>query len=119
MNDGIKEKDIDEQLYKYLSPDLYCYIHNYIVDLQQENERQMKYIADLLVQITNLQQEYESLKDYYMGMVKIASKRLDRYLDYKSRIDKAIEYIENPRHEMSVLTYQKLLNILQNEKFCF
>ena len=29
-------------------------------------------------------------------------------------IRKAIEYIENPRHEMSILTYQNLLNILQN-----
>lgn len=31
------------------------------------------------------------------------------------RINKAIEYIENPRHEMSVKSYQELLKILKGE----
>lgn len=31
----------------------------------------------------------------------------------KETIDKAIEYIENPRHEMSVKSYQELLEILK------
>lgn len=40
----------------------------------------------------------------------------DNYiLVLQQRIDKAIEYIENPRHEMSVLTYQNLLTILRGE----
>ena len=34
-----KEHDIDNQLYKYLSPDLYCYVHNYIVDLKNANNQ--------------------------------------------------------------------------------
>ena len=33
-----------------------------------------------------------------------------------SRIDKAIEYIENPRHEMSVKSYQELLDILKGSE---
>ena len=45
------------------------------------------------------------------------------YVDYlkeenqqlKDRINKAIEYIENPTHEMSVITYQNLLEILKGE----
>jgi len=56
--------------------------------------------------ITNLQEE----KDTYKEQLRITHKDLEHYI---SRCEKAIEYIENPRHEMSVLTYQNLLNILQ------
>lgn len=35
--------------------------------------------------------------------------------ELQERIDKAIEYIENPRHEISVKTYQELENILKGE----
>lgn len=49
-----KEKDIDNQLYKYLSPDLYCYVHNYIVDLKRQ-----------ITQLTNNWNELEEdLKKY-------------------------------------------------------
>lgn len=56
-----KEQDIDNQLYKYLSPDLYCYVHNYIVDLKNANN-----------QLTNDWNELEEYiiknKDYYGGI---------------------------------------------------
>ena len=45
----LKEKDIDDKLEMYLSPDLYCYIHNYIVDIK--------------IQIDKLQQENARLKE--------------------------------------------------------
>ena len=49
-----KEQDIDNQLYKYLSPDLYCYVHNYIVDLKTQID-----------QLTNNWNELEEwLKEY-------------------------------------------------------
>lgn len=38
--------------------------------------------------------------------------QINRDNELKNRINKAIEYIENPRHEMSVRTYQNLLEIL-------
>lgn len=38
MKDEIKEKDIDYILEKELSPDRYCYIHNYIIDLKNQIE---------------------------------------------------------------------------------
>lgn len=36
----------------------------------------------------------------------------DEIFELQDRINKAIEYIENPRHEMSVKTYQELKGIL-------
>ena len=79
-------------------------------------------IADeILDLITNLQQENERLKDNrdwwkdrFFGQQEYDDSHRITAIEYKKRIDKAIEYIENPRHEMSVLTYQNLLNILQN-----
>ena len=50
-------------------------------------------ILKLLDYITNLQEENEELKDYLKIMEKGKDNNLNRFLDYKSRIDKAIEYI--------------------------
>lgn len=87
---------------------------DYITNLQQENETRQQDINNLTYQLAKIKQENERLKEYYELMVQFNEKNLDRFCDYKSRCEKAIEYIENPRHEMSVLTYQNLLNILQN-----
>jgi hypothetical protein len=59
------------------------------------NSEDLHYAIVLYHLIINLQQENQKLKD---------------------SIDKAIEYIENPRHEMSVNTYQNLLEILKGDK---
>lgn len=34
INKMLREKDIDDKLEIYLSPNLYCYVHNYIADLK-------------------------------------------------------------------------------------
>ena len=76
----------------------------------------------LLDYITNLQQEYETLKSYYMNMVRISNKRLDRYLDYKSRCEKAdsllelkqLRYLNEDSYRICTLDLQEVRDILQN-----
>ena len=77
-------------------------------------------INELLDYITNLQQENERLKEYYNLIVKVNEKNIDRYCDYYSRCEKAIEYMKknefiNINNYWEVVEfYQDLLNILQN-----
>ena len=52
--------------------------------------------------ITNLEQEYEELIDYLNIMVRANNNNMNRFLDYKSRIDKAIDYITS---EESINTF--------------
>lgn len=42
-----EEKDIDYILETELSPDRYCYIHNYIIELQQENKQLKSILSEL------------------------------------------------------------------------
>lgn len=55
-----KEQDIDNQLYKYLSPDLYCYVHNYIFNLK--------------MQITQLTNNWNELEEYLQNGINNAEK---------------------------------------------
>ena len=66
-----------------------------------------EHLLDLFNYITNLQQENERLKEWKKDL-------LNENIELENIRKEAIEYIENPRHEMSVLTYQNLLKILQN-----
>ena len=123
MNDEIKEC-LDSLYYQDdFSSISYDKLLDYITNLQENNDNQMKYIAGLLVQITNLQQENERLKEYYDLIVEFNEKNLDRFCDYKSRCEKAIEYIEEMLYPIgtcvngSDLPYdsiESILNILQN-----
>ena len=47
--------------------------------------------------ITNLQEENEKLKDYLKIMEKGKDNNLNRFLDYKTRCEKAIEKLESIR----------------------
>jgi hypothetical protein len=115
MKDEIKE--ILDNLIRYRYLDAKC--------KQPEDVLTTEDMWILLDYITNLQQENERLKD---GLVKIPRAKLEyelELIDYKSRVEKAVEYIKttecyddvigyymltesNERDEMS-----NLLNILQ------
>lgn len=158
LNDKCKYVEDYGYQYKRLSLEDTDLLLDYITNLQENNDNQMKYIADLLVQITNLQQEIEKLNDDKRGMlvqlykandnrdkVKQENERLkeennnkamndyahaideswyrELYDDYKSRCEKAIEYINDMLYPIgtcvngSDLPYESiesLLNILQN-----
>lgn len=71
--------------------------------------------------ITNLQEENERLKDYLKIMEKGKDNNLHRFLDYKQRIDKAINYIlENICCDTRVYTKNenvyKVIDILRGDK---
>ena len=80
-------------------------------------------ISDIL---NNLQEENENLKDYLKIMEKGKDNNLNRFLDYKQRNEKAIEYIkENATYDEEYkvfcddLRYDDcldLLNILKGDK---
>ena len=58
-----KEQDIDNQLYKYLSPDLYCYIHNYIVDLKNANNQLTNNWNELEKHLNHEIEEWQDVSD--------------------------------------------------------
>ena len=64
MNKEILDKwnDIDYVLDRDLSPNSYCYIHNYILDLQQELQRKDNIINEL--------------KDYLEANIEVCDNRL-------------------------------------------
>lgn len=81
MNEEIKKKDIDNILYKELSPDRYCYIHNYIINLQEENQKLVKVIDELKKHICskwycfdNESVEFEVAKDILNKLTKLKEK---------------------------------------------
>lgn len=75
-----KEQDIDNQLYKYLSPDLYCYVHNYIVDLK--------------MQITQLTNNWNELEEWLDKIVNITA-NIDEKMTCKNILDKMKETKES------------------------
>ena len=65
----------------------------------------------LLDYITNLQQENEELKEYLKIMEKGKDNNLNRFLDYKSRIEKAVEYIkDNAKYQKATINNNKYYN---------
>ena len=67
----LREKDIDDKLEIYLSPDLYCYVHNYIVDLK--------------MQIDRLTNNWNELEEWIMQDVK--DEKPDLYFQVLRKID--------------------------------
>ena len=65
--------------------------------------------------ITNLQEEIKTIKNCYMSLAKICEKRLERYLDYKSRNEKAIEYIKETDTFQIVHCVDKFAEVLRNK----
>ena len=49
------------------------------------------------------------IKEAHIQQLKLKVNNLEK------RINKAVEYIENPSHELSVKSYQNLLEILKGE----
>lgn len=97
---------------------------------KKENTRRIKCITiveskQLLDYINNLQEENKELKDYLKIMEKSKDDNLNRFLDYKQRNEKAIEYIEKtmriddeyPNYmEMEICEYEELISILKEGK---
>lgn len=83
-----KEQDIDNQLYKYLSPDLYCYVHNYIVDLKNANN-QLTNNWNALEEWLNEQQEFLKDTPVFMGEIYFEHKTMNN--TYQNVLDKMEE----------------------------
>ena len=113
---------------------------DYITNLQQENEKDIEMLNDIIkeqdMKLNDLQQENERLKELVNPKTQIFIDTQDmeerygeelykEYLekqleDFKSRIDKAIEYIENEDIDVCMIRYndiydtkKELLNILR------
>ena len=67
----------------------------------------------LLDYITNLQEENERLTRSIVSYDETLLKRNNEYEDYKSRIEKAIEYLEQPYRDNFDFSKAQLLSILQ------
>ena len=98
-----------KNMYKYnkitLNLNEFEEILNYIEQLEKEN-KELKYDCSY---------SFHDAEELNQKLMEIIDERneLDTKLIQLENIRKeTIEYIENPRHEMSVLTYQNLLNIL-------
>lgn len=101
---------------------------DYITNLQQEIERQSKAQVILDDMLVNYKRENERLKELNAELKAITKRPTPidyamiqkRYEDYKSRCEKAIEYMKknefiNINNYWEVVEfYQDLLNILQN-----
>lgn len=116
MKDGIKE------ILEYLKNDFYAYGETYIGEKCKIVTKKENY--QLLDYVTNLQEENEELKEQNTKLYKKDTKiinelkeeleithekwnkdkqwsecRTKEWLDYKQRIDKAIEYIKNNKYK--------------------
>lgn len=80
-------------------------------ELQQENERLKENNQSMQEEMARVWEENERLKEYFDIMVKFIQKNLDRFCDYKSRCEKASEYIDNFWREKSY--YESVENCLK------
>ena len=46
--------DLDRRLQKYLSPDIYCLVHNKIVNLEQQVHKQKEVIDKVILELANI-----------------------------------------------------------------
>ena len=63
---------------------------NYITNLQKENQK--------------LKEDIDAIKLFHFDLVNMHENLIEKYLDYKSRNEKAIEYIENNK-DKEIATY--------------
>lgn len=121
MNNEIKE--IIECLKIALDSESYEVLLNYITNLQQENKQ--------LKEVLNCKEYFSSTMPEDTEFVILTKNNYDRQqkdiqlelIEYKNRIDKAIEYIKNNKEKQYGYNYEygltdknigDLLNILQN-----
>lgn len=57
--------DLDRKLQKYLSPDIYCLVHNKIVNLEQQVHKQKEVISRAVKYIDNLRDESANRQGFY------------------------------------------------------
>lgn len=106
MNNEIKEINIKipGQILDYVDTKEHLLkLFNYITNLQQENER--------------LKDNRDWWKDRFFGQQEYDDSHRITAIEYKKRIDKAIEYIENQTSlfdKCYFSGFKDLLNILQN-----
>ena len=63
-------KEIDNILYERLSPDIYCFVHNQLVKLQQENQQLKDNWSKLKAFIVNEIPEEEFVNnEYYVSIL--------------------------------------------------
>ena len=107
---------MNKEIYPNELSDLLSYLNNkdwYVEDYGYKYKRiSLDDTQMLLLYIKHLEDKNKEIKNYYMDIVKIADRRLDKYIEYYSRCMKAIDYIEN--HIIATETEDVLLNILQN-----
>ena len=90
--------NLDERLQKDLSPDIYCLVHNKIVNLEQQCKKQKEVIDRKKYLLT---EQGAELKELYSEIDKL-----------QGRIDKAIEYLEAPNRDSFDYSKAELLDIL-------
>ena len=100
-------KEINEELYVEMLEDGELY--DYITNLQQENERLKEKSINEVLKIDF---------DMCVKDLKKANKKIEKLEDYKSRVEKAVEYIENcPKYLWENVNTKELLNILNGKYF--
>lgn len=91
MNDEIKEI-LNKLQYGFCSELTYEKLLDYITNLQQENERLKK--DNKILKQNNINEVLRNDFDMCVKDLKKANKKIEKLEDYKSRIEKAIEYIK-------------------------
>lgn len=80
--------------YKRLSCDEIKVLRDYITNLQEELETRQYDINNLTYQLAKEKEENAELKEYLKTMEKGKDNNLNRFLNYKSRIEKAIPMLK-------------------------
>lgn len=109
MTEEIKEKlDLFPENMNDIAKDAYYQLENYIINLQQENEK-----------LKAINAEYERLnkeKGRNFKITTVETYNINELLSYKSRIDKAVEYIINNSLHNFVYDDEELYEIVSDYK---
>lgn len=127
INNVVNHKEASYNALVETKAEDYKLLLDYITNLQQENDMLKQGVKDTYdtsqEMLAEKQQEIERLKAQLYGCDELLENDTRTIEDYKSRLDKAIEYInehiridaEYPSYmEMHVEERDNLLNILQN-----
>ena len=88
--------------HKELTPEENNKLLDYITNLQEENEKSKEYI-----------EFYKDMTDKWKDMTNVFKESSE---DYKQRIDKAVEYLEQPYRDNFDYSKAELLNILRGDE---
>lgn len=89
-------------------------ILDYITNLKQIEQDHKQANSTLMSELAKLEEENERLKENKESWQRVATKNFNDSEDYKSRCEKAIEYINIFKNDIRGLDEIVLLNILQN-----